>query len=460
MPTEDQPAASSFPSAAPVASAPPPAPAPAAPAGSASAKRLVITSGAKEGLELPLSDQPLTIGRSSESGLVIRDDYTSTHHARLMLWGDDWVIQDLDSTNGTYPGRLARHTSDAGPAEHSGQDRHHHLRTSAVARWPPRARVPPSPTSERSAIEQPGLRIRRHDISSSSPTAWADTLAAMSHPPSPSSASSRLDRAYASAHDAEFALQSALLAANSLLAETVFEHAELTGMGTTVSGLLRVGDRDRHRPHRRLPHLPATATVTWSRSPPTTPSCSDSSTAAASPQEEAAVHPRRIRAHARARRHRLRHPRSTPRCSTPEPGDRWLICSDGLSSYVSDDKIETVLASFGTTRDAANRLIKESLDHGAPDNVTVVLVDIGENDEYAGMPPQIVGSAAMPLTFEAEIARRAAAPADPAAASAQGHPARGLPLRAGIRRVSRRAHPRGQAASTAAAGSPGLSPSP
>lgn len=104
MPAENQQAASSFPGAAPVASAPQPAPAaaPAAPAGSNSAKRLVITSGAKEGLELTLSDQPLTIGRSSESGLVIRDDYTSTHHARLMLWGDDWVIQDLDSTNGTY----------------------------------------------------------------------------------------------------------------------------------------------------------------------------------------------------------------------------------------------------------------------------------------------------------------------------------------------------------------------
>lgn len=73
---------------------------PAATASSAS--RLVITSGAKEGLELPLGNQPLTIGRSSESGLVIRDDYTSTHHARLMLLNDSWVIQDLDSTNGTF----------------------------------------------------------------------------------------------------------------------------------------------------------------------------------------------------------------------------------------------------------------------------------------------------------------------------------------------------------------------
>ncbi len=66
------------------------------------ATRLVVTSGPKEGLELTLPAEPLTIGRSSESGLVIRDDYTSTHHARLMLWSQDWVIQDLDSTNGTF----------------------------------------------------------------------------------------------------------------------------------------------------------------------------------------------------------------------------------------------------------------------------------------------------------------------------------------------------------------------
>ena len=68
------------------------------------ASEIVITSGPKQGLILPLGDEPLTIGRSSESGLVIRDDYTSSHHARLLLWGDQWMIQDLDSTNGTYLG--------------------------------------------------------------------------------------------------------------------------------------------------------------------------------------------------------------------------------------------------------------------------------------------------------------------------------------------------------------------
>jgi hypothetical protein len=103
--------------ATPSAASPPPAPAPTArpprpsrparssPGGLATTgdvSRIVITSGPKAGLELPLGTEPLTIGRSSESGLVIRDDYTSSHHARLVLWGEQWMIQDLDSTNGTW----------------------------------------------------------------------------------------------------------------------------------------------------------------------------------------------------------------------------------------------------------------------------------------------------------------------------------------------------------------------
>jgi hypothetical protein len=66
------------------------------------ATRLVITSGAKAGAEFPLGRDEITIGRSSDSAIIIRDDYTSTHHARLMLWNGRWMIQDLDSTNGTF----------------------------------------------------------------------------------------------------------------------------------------------------------------------------------------------------------------------------------------------------------------------------------------------------------------------------------------------------------------------
>lgn len=88
----------------PAASTPRPVanPVPAPAAGDPPARRLVITSGAKEGLELDLPDDELTIGRSSDSGLVIRDDYTSTNHARLSRHGDQWMLEDLDSTNGTF----------------------------------------------------------------------------------------------------------------------------------------------------------------------------------------------------------------------------------------------------------------------------------------------------------------------------------------------------------------------
>lgn len=93
--------------AAPIMASPPARSAPASPAAPPGkkgepARRLVITSGAKAGLELTLEGDQLTIGRSADSGLVIRDDYTSTHHARLMLWDGTWMVQDLDSTNGTF----------------------------------------------------------------------------------------------------------------------------------------------------------------------------------------------------------------------------------------------------------------------------------------------------------------------------------------------------------------------
>jgi len=65
-------------------------------------RRLVVTDGPKAGIEIDLPEEELTIGRSGDSGLVIRDDFTSSRHARLLHWPDGWVIQDLDSTNGTF----------------------------------------------------------------------------------------------------------------------------------------------------------------------------------------------------------------------------------------------------------------------------------------------------------------------------------------------------------------------
>ncbi|QZY50869.1 FHA domain-containing protein FhaB/FipA [Leucobacter tenebrionis] len=88
--------------AAPAAPAAPPVPGPIPSAGGTGpARLLVITSGVAAGTSIPLEDDILTIGRSSDSTLVIVDEYTSTYHARLARNGDEWILTDLDSTNGT-----------------------------------------------------------------------------------------------------------------------------------------------------------------------------------------------------------------------------------------------------------------------------------------------------------------------------------------------------------------------
>jgi hypothetical protein len=66
------------------------------------ATKLVITEGERTGHTLRLDRREITIGRSSDSDLVINDDYASTHHAKLVQVENDWVIQDLNSTNGTF----------------------------------------------------------------------------------------------------------------------------------------------------------------------------------------------------------------------------------------------------------------------------------------------------------------------------------------------------------------------
>lgn len=78
------------------------APAPPPANGEDPLKRLVITSGPKRGTEIELGSEPLSIGRARDSDVMIQDDYTSTRHARLLNWDGAWMLQDLDSTNGTF----------------------------------------------------------------------------------------------------------------------------------------------------------------------------------------------------------------------------------------------------------------------------------------------------------------------------------------------------------------------
>lgn len=59
-----------------------------------------------------------------------------------------------------------------------------------------------------------------------------------------------------------------------------------------------------------------------------------------------------------------------------EPGDRFLLCSDGLSGPVSDSEIRDLIR-IGSPQEAVDALIERAYERGAPDNVTAVVIEIG-----------------------------------------------------------------------------------
>lgn len=76
-------------------------------------------------------------------------------------------------------------------------------------------------------------------------------------------------------------------------------------------------------------------------------------------------------------------------------GDRWLLCSDGLSGVVSPETIGSVLAEIKDPGECAEELIRLALRAGGPDNVTCVVADIVDSGSFPPAPPQIVGAAAL-----------------------------------------------------------------
>jgi len=204
------------------------------------------------------------------------------------------------------------------------------------------------------------------------------------------------DTEYESPAAARTALEMALLAANEEINDTVADHSELTGMGTTVSAALftgntmviaHIGDsrlyllrsnelRQISTDHTFVQRLVAAGRIT---------------------ADEAMTHPRRS-----VLMRVLGDVETSPDVDTMElearEGDRWMICSDGLSGVVGFDELQEHMTSGLGAQSLAERLVKASLDGGAPDNVTVVIVDIGEPPAPL-TPPRFVGSAATPITL-------------------------------------------------------------
>lgn len=68
----------------------------------ADVRSLVVTSGPLAGTVVTLGDSPVIIGRAGDATLVLADDYTSSHHARLVPRDGAWWLEDTGSTNGTF----------------------------------------------------------------------------------------------------------------------------------------------------------------------------------------------------------------------------------------------------------------------------------------------------------------------------------------------------------------------
>ncbi|GAB3158121.1 protein phosphatase 2C domain-containing protein [Myceligenerans halotolerans] len=89
----------------------------------------------------------------------------------------------------------------------------------------------------------------------------------------------------------------------------------------------------------------------------------------------------------------------TPDMSVREaiPGDRWMLCSDGLSGFVSVEDLTETLGGVADPADAAERLVSAAMREGSTDNISVVVADVVDEESVPFPPPdpEIVGAAAL-----------------------------------------------------------------
>lgn len=62
--------------------------------------------------------------------------------------------------------------------------------------------------------------------------------------------------------------------------------------------------------------------------------------------------------------------------TTTKQNDIYLLCSDGLTDLVSDEEIELIIASSKTIKQASENLVKEALERGGVDNITLVMIKV------------------------------------------------------------------------------------
>ena len=208
------------------------------------------------------------------------------------------------------------------------------------------------------------------------------------------------DEPLATSAEAEQKLIDYIYQAKQKIDASVKQHPAITGMGTTLSAMMVTGTKVTiaHIGDSRI-YLARDGVVKQITTDHTfVQRLVDTGRIS---EEEALVHPRRS-VLMRVLGDIEQFPEVDIDTYETKPGDRWMACSDGLSGVVPDQLMKNILLSNVDIQEAGELLVGEALEFGAPDNVTVVLVDVVDaQDEIEFSPGRIlVGSAANEVVIE------------------------------------------------------------
>lgn len=190
-------------------------------------------------------------------------------------------------------------------------------------------------------------------------------------------------------------LVQAVLAAHARIVQASREDPALEGLGTTCTALIRsnegfvlghIGDsrayrlRDGHLEQKTTDHSFVQFLVEKGDLTP----------------EQAATHPQRS-VLLKVLGDTQDHIEFDTESVTAEVGDRWLLCSDGLSGVIQHSELQRILTEYADPDRACEKLIEAALAGGGPDNITCVVADVVDEDVTQNIEttPITVGAAAL-----------------------------------------------------------------
>ena len=319
-----------------------------------------------------------TMGRSDNADIRVDDPFASSAHARIFSRGDFMWIEDMGSTNGTYlNGRTLR---DRGAAQDGRRGAHRRQRVPlpgvAVA----------LKITEQAALSDVGRQRSANEdsfVEAAPYFAVADGMGgAKAGEVASQIAAEAFDDAGAAENGAEAELRDIAQSANRRIYDLAQAEESRRGMGTTLTAafvgddgvslghvgdsrcyLMRDGELEQlTRDHSLVAELERTGQI----APGEAEHHPQRSiiTRALGPERDVDVDTYTIRG---------------------KPEDVFLLCSDGLTSMISNDEVASILRSAGSLDEAADSLIRSANQSGGKDNITVVLFRLGGDEtETAG----------------------------------------------------------------------------